>query len=266
MDTLYNKDQYMNPNYKFIINSMITEYDIKSANISILFSKNLITKDQYDYYSSLDKKERTVQVGWLLRDNKEINIGLEEGFRYYRELLFNTNNINQDMILNIRKDGVYLINKYLDHTRYDYVYWNLSNIFTSYYYINKSLQFFFKYNQIDPSNTEIVIKGLKQDSLIPHKDFFLNLLIEIFTNAQTMYIVDLVTWFSNVYNRFLNNDYPYQYYREFNPLSKFRYIKGSYLSDECCEEYKPYIDISVNRFILETIFKYFSQLYTKTKK
>ena len=115
ISTLYNKSNYLNKSIKYIKNSRIVEYDIKSAGLNILYELKYIDDDVYDYISSMPKKERSIYIGKMLRRNPEMNIALNNGFKHAMEMFIRNNNIVDKDILSIKKDAIYIIDKNIDN-------------------------------------------------------------------------------------------------------------------------------------------------------
>ena len=66
---------YKNINYKSQVNNIIgeniREYDISKANITMLYSANIISLEEYNRLCNVDKMERQITIGYLIKKNKE---------------------------------------------------------------------------------------------------------------------------------------------------------------------------------------------------
>ena len=113
--SLSSKHNYLNKDIKYIKNGLIQEYDMKNGGISILYHKNILSQDDYDYLmNDLNKQERNITIGKWLKDNSDITPELMNGFKEARELFFEMNNIKDSEVLSIKKDAIFLIGKSID--------------------------------------------------------------------------------------------------------------------------------------------------------
>ena len=109
---LYQKNTY-SANLDYIISSIITEYDISKGNISILRYMNVIDDQLYWELYNAPKQERVVRVGLMMRENKDLNRAVNNGFIEAKRLLFEANRIQDREVQSIRNDAVYMINRKL---------------------------------------------------------------------------------------------------------------------------------------------------------
>ena len=75
------KDRYLNEDIKFLINSVIIEYDMKDAGISLIRKYKLLPKEVIDHLKKTNdmvvpgnnkagKKKANVEIGKMQRDNE----------------------------------------------------------------------------------------------------------------------------------------------------------------------------------------------------
>lgn len=103
---------YLNDGLPFLVNCSITEYDIRSGNVSVMSEYNLIPKETIDEISKLPKAERVKRVGILQINNKPFAKSLENGFNLAVQEFIKQNGLDIDVdILAIKKDAVFVINK-----------------------------------------------------------------------------------------------------------------------------------------------------------
>lgn len=274
---LYKKDNYLSPYYPYIINSIIRDYDISKANISILRKKGIFSQEQYEYYYNLPKKDREIQVGLYLRDHKEHSKELSLGFKECRQEFFDLNDIKEYEVLSIEKDSVKLINKIPQYTELSggVVFVN-KDTYTSFYNIkvNKRTHYRYFYSKDIINNTEsIEIRGIARDVfkdiVYPrHKDYLLDFLYFIFDSAITDMIDDTVKYLTQFINKYITFQLEVGYYRELNRESKFSIAHKDrrILADIFTEDNKKYLDITFNLNILNTLLEYYSTEYFNRKK
>lgn len=267
LSQVYLKDTYINPDYTFILSGMIREYDIAKANVNILFSMGLLTREQADYYLNLPSLDRKIQMGYLQRDNENVKEALKKGFVHYRQLFFDANDIEDHEVLSIKKDAIYLINKIPTHTQFDNVSFIPKNIYNSYY---KFEHYEFLYYG-DPVNQieRLDIKGISRSAIKLHEEYLLDFLKFIFYSAMTESIEFVIEAMSSFINDYLNLRLHSGFYRELNSNSQFRFKTNSFLSYTAEylqeEEYVQFLDISYNLKILYTIMGYYSSIYFKQR-
>ena len=77
----------------YIIAHNIYEYDIRKANINVLYALGEIDKDYYDKLNSMSRMNRQVEIGYMLKYNTLLYDVLSQGITKYRKLLFESNNL-----------------------------------------------------------------------------------------------------------------------------------------------------------------------------
>ena len=131
---LFDKVNYT-ADISYLTNVFIYEYDISKANINILYTKNVISKEIYDYLYNAERMTRQVYVGKLCKDVSISNI-LKAGIIEAKKMLFEANNIQDRDILSIKNDAVFIINKKLANTEFGLIKFMKKNVYTSFYKIN----------------------------------------------------------------------------------------------------------------------------------
>ena len=108
--TLWEKTNYLNKDIDYLKNVTITEYDISSAGMNILYDLRAISTDKYQALCSMRKKDRVVAIGYLLKD-PQMNQLITYGFEQARKVFIDQNNLGDGSILSIKRDAFYLINR-----------------------------------------------------------------------------------------------------------------------------------------------------------
>ena len=88
LSELYKEHLYYNPNYTYLINQFITEYDIRKANINVLFAKKIITAEEYGKLFVADREYRQIWIGNLLKRKQGASEILKRGIIEAKEKLF----------------------------------------------------------------------------------------------------------------------------------------------------------------------------------
>ena len=96
------------------ISKKIYEYDIKQANISVLYAQGKLSDYIYKRLSHSDKYSREIYIGKMIAESKDktidhsIKMGIQEA---KREFIY-WNEISEDSIVRIANDALYIIMDY----------------------------------------------------------------------------------------------------------------------------------------------------------
>lgn len=213
---LHEKHNYLNKETPYLINTMIREYDMKSGGYSILKWNGVFTDSEEDYLDNCPKYERNVYIGNKIRKEKGLSELLMEGFIEARRQFFDANMIEDSHVLSIKKDAIFLINYPVEHTKLDAFTFELKNTYSSYYLLNGK-EFYYR-----GKTQEIDVKGINDESLEDHKEFFLGDLAKIFTLAEKGNTEYLIKYLKRYRDNYLNKRLPLATYRELNMENAFR--------------------------------------------
>lgn len=257
---------WVNPNINLIIDSEITEYDIKSGNVSIMrvFKDQFdppLKEDQIDQIASLDKKARVIRVGNMMKDYPGFSKTLEKGFNTVIYTFCQENGLdmseNSEDATSIKRDAIFVVKKKISHTCIlKYCNFIPKNVYDGYIRI-KGYEFY-----IDFPNKKIDVKGLSDDKIPLHQDGMIWLLLSIYEEAkkQIMNREKVSRYLADVCDAYLSKDLPLECYRQFDNESKFKLSMGSmdYFSDQIQETDVQDLDIEFNyRMILIPLLKVF---------
>ncbi len=255
------------PNYSmnvdYIISGYIREYDISKANINILYKYGVLSKEKYEYYLTADRMVRQIDIGLMQRDSN-ISTILKNGIMEAKRMFFEANNIDESDVLTIHNDAIFLINKIPTITKFDNIEFINKNIYTSYYKLG-GLEIYYFYDPIN-SIENIDIKGINDDKLKIHENYFLEFLKVVFSSAQTEGIKDTLDVIITFYQQYINKELEIGYYRNFDSESVFYLNTGisnySVFRAYTLEEHNKYdLDISCNLQLIIQLYKYFSSIH-----
>lgn len=265
-------DLFKHINYRapidYIISGIIREYDLKSANINVLRKAGAISEQDYTRYASMDKFSRERAIGILQLKRPEIKDILKEGITEARRLFFLHNNIEDYEVLSIKNDAIFVINKIAHTTDIgNGLIFVCKNEYTSFYYL-RNKEFYYYFNPVD--NREIIdIKGMSDENMMKHQDFFLDFITDIFYGAQMFNIEDVILILQEYHRKYINLELPIECYRRFDNMSRFEFTKISkyadFQADFISEDYKPYIDISYNLKIIMDLQRIIAGVYFQRK-
>ena len=228
MSNLYEKHNFLNKDIKILCNTYINEYDMKAGGYSILKRKNALSDFEIDYLEKCTKMERNIYLGNKVRECPALNKMQIEGFVEARQMFFEANNIEDNSVLSIKKDAIFLIKKNVPITELDGLTFRLANVYNSYYYIN-GIEFYYK-----SSSNKIDVKGIG-DNLYLHENHFLKDLATIFGLAEKNNKEFLIKYLKRYRRKYLRRELDIECYREFNQDSMFRYkdpLSGNYILSE----------------------------------
>lgn len=265
ISSLYEKINYQSP-MKFLNSSYIREYDLSKANISALLYEGYISLDIYNFLYSLDKTEREVYIGKLELKDKTVGELKAHGIMEAKRLLFEINNLEDLDILEIRNDAVFVINKQLSETCFDMFNFKLKNTYTSYAFINNRLSLFYSFDQVNQVDT-IDVKGIKDEKLLLHQEYFIQFICQVFYLLQTDSVQECLKYISSFYESYVKRELPIGYYRTFDADSVYKLnvrtlSYGLQYIDDTYENRKD-LDINFNVYIIRTLYSYISDIYFK---
>lgn len=211
---LYKYDKYLDDNVDYIFNKEITEYDIKSAGLNIIKKFKLMDDKKIDYLSGLEKLHRDIIIGKMQRQDKDFSKKLIDGFKECRRLFFEANDIEDDDVLSIKKDAIFLL-RHVNNTQFDNIKFVNKNEYISYIKLDKY--------EIYHNKGLLHVKGINDDILKLHDDG-INKFLDMFfimmeSEPNEKKIKKFLSEFAYEYkNRLL----PINFYREFNEKSLFK--------------------------------------------
>lgn len=252
------------------ISGRIVEYDIRSANISVLRDDNVITQDDYEYLASLPKILREKEIGLREKADPTLYTKIQKGIKAAKSNLAGFNKIKPEQIVRIANDAVY-INSELDlnFVKFgDYIEFKQKSEYNVYCNL-KGILIFCKFAQ--DGNIHIDIKGLGDNSIL-HRDYMVYSILFTITLLERSGVLDAIDYVSELCEQYLHRALPVGYYREFNSGSLYktiytdlysnRDIKGSSYGLSDIQEYQKYdIDINYNYTILRELWSILFEIY-----
>lgn len=248
-----------------LINANITEYDISKANISILYSYGIITKEEYELYYAMDKLTREISIGRrMLNDNGEmtnegkiINATIKKGIILAKHLLLESNNVPMEAVIRVANDAIFINGPILPITSFDLnnngilVNFKHKNIYNIMLNLHQVTIFIYDNPMVD--KLEVEIKGINDNLLYKHEafiEFICNTVSDLQRNSKESALYT----FNDFYTKYINLQLPVSYYREFNSNSGYP-IKGtSYYVDNVGDIPLERISIEYNLSVLRQIY------------
>ena len=139
---------------------------------------------------------------------------MKKGFRSCRKKFFEANDVQEEDVLSIKKDAIYIIAKQFDELKFDNIEFIPKNEFTSYIYLNKYEFYINEY--------ECQCKGIKDEKLVFHKDYMLDIIMEFCNLLKNASKDKQLKFIKEVATAYRNKELDMGYYRELNAESLFR--------------------------------------------
>ena len=214
---LYQKTSYLTK--ETVITNRIYEYDIKAANISAL-SQEGFDSDMLHKLAMLDKKDREVAVGKMIRQDKRVGEIIKKQIKRARENLFRSNGLQDKDIVSIKNDAVFVLGRALNYTRFGEMEFKLKNQYAAFIQFDKLELYYNRKKKI------VDIKGVS-DEVLEHPDHQTGILTFI---AKVMeYLVmdirdSLRKYLIEFTHQYKARELPVQFYRELNSSNVYRTI------------------------------------------
>jgi len=255
ISNLYEKTLYTK-NVSWIIHEMF-EYDIQKANISILLENGYIDRKAYNMFSMMDRNTRQVSIGRMQHNNPQVATIINNGFKQARKLLIESNQIDDEEIISIRKDALCVMRR-LKNLDFSNIHFTEREAYTMMLRC-KGLEIYFGYDQ-RTNLYNIDIKGIS-DKYLPFHSTFIDNLCNWLTSIQNSHPDNAIIDIMNYMHMYEERKLPLDCYREFNSSSMVRLGIGTYSIFDIPSELDPgVINIDYNREVLRELFGIFAQI------
>ena len=246
MTDLWKNDRY-DAKYDYVFGKLITEYDISKANISILHHMGIINEATYQELYNEDRMIRQYTIGMMQKENPAVTQALSEGLRDARRHFCDIMSIEDQNILHINKDAIFVITPIyaggrLEVPIYDHVTFTNRGSYLSYYRLDpaRSIHFYYGQRMYSDGKKQIYkIRGISDAALDYHKGYFLDMLqmiarVEVDEGVQKAY--EVVQGQSSILG---SNVCKVEYKRRFDSasmydikqMSSFSHYQAEYLSE-----------------------------------
>lgn len=265
---------WKNINYRskvpYIVNYYIREYDLSKANISCLLHYGVISVDEYNRIYAMPKTEREVLIGNMIRNDKDMYKYIKNGIAYARNMLFDSNQIEDFEVLSIKNDAVFTYGRELKYTSFEEFTFKEKNVYTTYMNLC-GIEIYYKDFLDENGNTlsDITVKGISDDKVELHNNGILDIIGNVCYMIQRNDIRDILSYATNVYNDYRNRRLPINYYRTFDPRSEIPVLTDyfAYCVQFEDESLLPIVDVSANdkifRDLLSIVFDIYVSKYGK---
>jgi hypothetical protein len=234
---LAEKTNYLNKDILYLKNTMITEYDIKSAGFTVIKNKKLLPEEEILELEQMDKEKRNIWIGKRILSFPKISEEIINGLSDIRKDFVVLNNILENEILSIKKDALFLINKNPNILKIGIFEFRAKETFTSYCFINKK-EFYYSSRK-----DEMEIKGISDESRNYHKNYILKDIKKIISMSEKLTADQMFTFLKNYRSKYLNRELNKETYRD---LETNKFLVDGYYLEDISDEMLPSIDLSQN--------------------
>jgi hypothetical protein len=231
------KTNYLNKEIVYLRNTVITEYDIKSAGFTVIKTKNLLPSEEILELESVEKLERNIRIGKRILQYPKISEEIINTLADIRKDFAVFNQLKEDDILSIKKDALFIIKKSPSTLNIKGFEFRKKESYTSYLYLNKKE---FYYSSI---TGKMDIKGLHEESKILHENFLLKDIKKFIEFGEKLTDVQMYNSLKSYRTKYLNRQLPVDTYRD---IETGKFSMGDYQLDNISEDMLASVDISQN--------------------
>lgn len=215
---LWKKTTYLSK-VGFIANR-IYEYDIRSANTSALRGAKVLKQSTLDELEQLPRHDREVAVGRMILADKSIGKVIKRGITRAKEQLFIANKVQDEEVLSIKNDAVFVIGRRLKETTFGTMEFKEKNMYSAFLPLD-SLELYYKRKA-----GTVDIKGIK-DEVVNDPDqqngmvLFLGTVMEYLVMDRRDALREYLIAFTDQYK---SMKLPVQYYKELSGENIYRTV------------------------------------------
>lgn len=208
------RDSWTDKSISFLVSDII-EYDMQAAGFSIIKELKLQPPEIIEELENIkDKHFRSRRIGLLQRGNKEFRDKLTKGFSTFRLWFGEANQLEDDDILSIKKDAIF-VKKFCYNTEYgDHIRFVEKNVYTAFMQFG-SFEFYLKDDGID-------VKGMLDDTLKLHSSGLIPIVRKVMILLSQYEDKEAIKYIVKVMNDYKFYKLPVECYREFNSVSGYR--------------------------------------------
>lgn len=178
---LMERTNYLNKEIEYLRNTKIVEYDIRHAGFTTLRYKKLLPSAIIDKLEKMPNKERNVYIGKQIRKYPKIGEELISTLVDVRKDFAVLNQIEEDDVLSIKRDALFLIKKSPEHLMIlDMFEFRAKEEYTSYCYLNGKEFYYSGYTD------KLTVKGVGSENEELQADYLLKDIKDIMKMAEKL--------------------------------------------------------------------------------
>ena len=215
-NSILDRDNWFDKDIEFMISDII-EYDMRRAGLSIIKEEKLLPETDIMMYEAMPKREADIKLGKLQRTNQSLKEGLKNGFKKYRSLFYELNNLSEEDIVSIKKDAIFT-KKYCENLQIgENILFVEKHHYEARLYIN-NCEFYWS------SDGQLDVKGIDDESIELHRDYLCNFIWKYIQYLSQYDDEGCLRYIVKFMNDYKFKRLPIEYYREFNQQSLYSYI------------------------------------------
>ena len=230
-----------NKNTPLISHTQIVEWDIKSANTSIMKQYKLAPMRWIAKVEAMDDHNRKKQVGLRQGKTKGLAKAMEEAFNEVVNQFIELNELEENDIISIKRDAVFIRSRTPKITTIgEYCHFRPKGVYVAFLLLN-GYEFYMK------QDGHFDIKGISDEVIPLHQDGILKFIGDFLDDFD--YDMDgLHQYCKDFVSAYKRRELPLDYYRELNGESSFVVLTdgGNYHAQSITESMIDDIDISYN--------------------
>lgn len=234
---LAERTNYLNKDIVYMKNTVITEYDIRSAGFTVIKSKKLLPEEEIQSLEKVDKQQRNILIGKRILQFPKISEEIIKTLEEVRRNFVVLNELYDEDILSIKKDAMFIIKKTPTVLKIGDFEFRQKAKYTSYCYINQK-EFYFS-----SSTDELDVKGVGDEIRELQKDYLLKDTKKIFSMAERLTSDQLFVFLKQYRSKYLNRQLNKEVYRD---LGNGKFSINGYFFDTIGDEELADVDISQN--------------------
>lgn len=243
---LYEKDLWRNPDILYLFNTEIIEYDMEEAGYSLIREFKLLPESVIEKLSCQSKQSRHVSIGKIEIKNKTLVERKKKAFIEARKLFMESNKLNKDDILSVKKDAIF-VTKRCKHQRFGkYINFREKNVYTAFVSLTRTIDIFYKPSTLGPGQAIIEVKGISDEKVDLHREYFVDILKKYFYKIENATPEETIRFLVRMIDKYKAHKFvEIGYYRDFDNKSAYTLLNPDAVFDND-EEMIQDIDITIN--------------------
>lgn len=217
VSNLFAKDSFVNTNIPYLFNANIIEYDMKEAGFSLTKELKLLSDKTIESLTHMSKEKRKIELGKIERANPKYKEEKKNAFIYGRELFFKKNNLEDNDVISIKKDAIF-VKRTCDYTQFgEYIDFRPKHQYTSYIQFEKRKEFYY-------SPSEYAFKGISDKLLKMHEEYMINFMCNYCRMMETSDKKRVLSFLRRFIDKYKAKELNIGYYRRFDIKSNYDII------------------------------------------
>ena len=205
-----------NKSNPIISHTMITEWDMKSGNTSILREFSLIPEKKIEKIEQMSRELRQKEVGLLQKKDKSLASKLEAGFDEIITRFIAVNELENDDIISIKRDAIFIRSRTPKfQTIGQYCTFRPKGVYSAFLLLDGK-EFYMTPDSFD-------IKGFPDDKVSLHNNGILSY-VHAFLEDFDYDMRGLNQYCKEFVSAYKNKELPIEFYREFSSDSQFKIL------------------------------------------